>query len=92
MVRLRRKLDSEILYLPELRYLIGKTVEILVTEAMGPEIAPGTGDWDAAARAAKELRESGYDFDAWRSQRDQDRNPAQRLCSREKTSSQEVPL
>jgi hypothetical protein len=69
MVRIRRKLDSETLYLPELKPLIGKTVEITVTEETVPEITPGTGDWDAAARAAKELRESAYDFDAWREQR-----------------------
>ena len=72
MVRLRRKLDSETLHLPELRSLIGKTVEILVTETTVPEITPGTGDWEAAARAAKELRESGYDLNAWRAQRDHD--------------------
>jgi hypothetical protein len=32
MVRIRRKLDSETLYLPELRPLIGKTVEIIIQE------------------------------------------------------------
>jgi hypothetical protein len=47
-------------------------VEITVTEETVPEITPGTGDWDAAERAAKELRESGYDFDAWREQRTYD--------------------
>ncbi len=28
--------------------------------------------WAAAAQAAQELRESGYDFDAWRQQREYD--------------------
>ena len=35
-------------------------------------LRPGTGDWEAAARAAKELRETGYDFDAFREQREYD--------------------
>lgn len=69
MVRIRRKLDSETLHLPELKPLIGKTVEIVIREHAVPEIVPGTGDWDAAQRAAKRLQESGYDFDAWQQQR-----------------------
>ena len=28
-------------------------------------VLPGTGDWEAAAKAAKELRESDFDFDAF---------------------------
>lgn len=35
-------------------------------------VLPGTGDWEAAAKAAKELRETGYDFDAFRRQREYD--------------------
>jgi hypothetical protein len=31
-----------------------------------------TRPWAAAARAAQELRETGYDFDAWQAQRDYD--------------------
>jgi hypothetical protein len=46
--------------------LIGKTVDIIIREKMPGEIIPGTGDWDAAARAAPRLRDSGYDLDAWR--------------------------
>ena len=72
MVRIRRKIDSETLHLPELKPLIGKTVEIVVKEEMTPEITPGTGDWDAAQRAARALRDTGYDFDAWRLQREHD--------------------
>ena len=41
-------------------------------EATRSVIRPGTGDWDAAEKAAQELRESGYDFDAWREQREYD--------------------
>jgi hypothetical protein len=72
MVRIRRKLDSETLHIPELRPLIGKTVEILIQEETIPGITPGTGDWAAAERAARNLRETGYDFDAWRQQREAD--------------------
>ena len=35
-----------------------------------------TRPWAAAARAAQELRESGYDFEAWRAQRDYDQKHA----------------
>lgn len=45
-------------------------VSPLVDESAG--IRPGSGDWTAAASAARELRESGYDFDAWRQQREHD--------------------
>jgi len=58
MVRIRRKLDSETLYLPELRPLIGKTVEIIIQEETDPQITPGTGDWEAAERAARRLHEN----------------------------------
>ena len=71
-VRIRRKLESETLHLPELKPLIGKNVEIIIQEEQIPTIIRGTGDWQAAARAAQELRESGYDFDAWRAQREYD--------------------
>jgi hypothetical protein len=48
-IRIRRKLESETLHLPELRGLIGKDVEIFVTEVSAtPPVIPGTGDWDAA--------------------------------------------
>jgi hypothetical protein len=71
-IRIRKKLDSDTLHLPELRPLLGRTVEIIVLEEEStPAIRPGTGDWDAAARAARELAD--YDFDAWREQREYDR-------------------
>ena len=71
-VRIRRRLESETLHLPELKPFIGKYVEIIVQEQPMSAVIPGTGDWEAAARAAQELRESGYDFDAWREQREYD--------------------
>jgi hypothetical protein len=72
MVRIRRKLDSETLHIPELRPLLGKTVDIIVEEETLPGITPGTSDWEAAERAARNLRDTNYDFDAWRQQREVD--------------------
>jgi hypothetical protein len=68
LIRIHRTLDSETLHLPELRPLLGKTVEIIVQEQ--PAILPGTGEWAALEEAAGDLE--GYDFDAWREQRDYD--------------------
>jgi hypothetical protein len=77
-IRIRKTIDSDTLHLPELTPLIGRTVEIIVLDESGaPVVRPGTGDWEAAARAAQELRERGtYDFDAWREQREFDREHA----------------
>jgi hypothetical protein len=71
-IRIQRTLDSETLHLPELRPLLGKAVETIVREQ--PAIRPGTGDWAALEEAAANLE--GYDFDAWREQRDYDRGHA----------------
>lgn len=71
-VRIRRKIESDTLTLPELKPFVGKTVEIVVEEVLPPGVVPGSGDWDVAAQAARELRETGYDFDAWREQREFD--------------------
>ncbi len=118
-IRIRKKLDSETLHLPELRPLIGRTVEIVVAEQPEPSIRDefyatvaripetesewntrcktyqtwrddsrfesflplielllskdfaSTRPWAAAAAAAQHL--DGYDFDAWREQREFDR-------------------
>ena len=70
-IRIRKKLDSDTLHLPELLPLLGQTVEIIVLEEESvPAIQPGTGDWEAAAKAARALTD--YDFDAWRQQREHD--------------------
>jgi len=66
-IRIRKRIDSETLHLPELRVLIGKTVEIVVLEEEQSAIVPGTGDWDAAIKAVSELE--SYDFDAYERQR-----------------------
>lgn len=69
-VRIRRKLESDTPHLPELKPLVGKTVEIIVLEESAPPITPGTGDWDAAMKAVAELED--YDFDVYRAQREYD--------------------
>jgi hypothetical protein len=72
-IRIRKTIESETLHLPELKPLVGRTVEIIVLEEeKRSTIRPGTGDWEAAEKAAQELRETGYDFDAWRAQREFD--------------------
>ena len=67
-IRIKRTLDSETLHLPELRPLLGKEVEIIVRDQSA--VLPGTGDWAALEEAAQDLE--GYDFDAWRRQREYD--------------------
>jgi hypothetical protein len=74
-LRIRRKLESDTLYLPEIRSFIGKTVEIIVLEEAVLPITPGTGDWDAAMKAAQELED--YDNDACSKQRAYDLQHAQ---------------
>jgi hypothetical protein len=74
-IRIRRKLESETLHLPELKPLAGKQVEIIVLEdEMSGNVRPGTGDWDAAERAVRELQD--YDYDALREQDECDRRHA----------------
>jgi hypothetical protein len=73
-IRIRKTIESETLHLPELKPLIGRTVEIIVLEEPVPGVRPGTGDWDAAAKASQAL--ACYDFDAWRQQREYDQRHA----------------
>jgi hypothetical protein len=44
-IRIRKRIDSETLHLPELRPLIGKTVDIIVRE--DTTTAPGKSPYDA---------------------------------------------
>lgn len=50
----------------------GTKVTIAPTSSEPDQIQAGTGDWEAAAKAAQALRETGYDFDAWQRQREFD--------------------
>lgn len=67
-IHIHRQLNSDTL--PELRPLIGKTVDIIVRESGRPTITSGTGDWSAWPTAASDLE--GYDFEAWKTQRECD--------------------
>ena len=74
-IRIRKTIDSETLHLPELKPLVGRTVEIIVLEEeTRSTIRPGTGDWQAAMKAVEELED--YDSDAVSRQRDYDRKHA----------------
>jgi hypothetical protein len=65
-IRIRRTLHSDTLHLPELRPLIGKTVEIFVYD-----ITPRTAqDWEAVEKAVRELED--YDFEAYKAYREAD--------------------
>src|SRR6266404_3247571 len=68
-IRIRKKIDSETLYLPELRPLVGKTVEIIVREEAA--IPAGTDKtWQALAEAgAQDL----VDPEVYKSYREFDR-------------------
>ena len=72
-IRIRKTIDSDTLHLPELKDMIGRTVEIIVLEEPAAAVVPsgfipGTGDWETFRQAAESLRDS-YDYDA---QADQD--------------------
>ena len=76
-IRIRKRIDSDTLHIPELKGMIGRIVEIIVLdEAMSPAAAGG--DWDAILAAAQRLDD--YDYQA---QPDQDacdtRDAAERL-------------
>ena len=72
-IRIRKRLESETLTLPELKPLVGKMVEIQVTEQ--PEVSPPSEPWEAAAEAVRALAD--YDFAAWSEQREFDRRHGQ---------------
>jgi len=75
-IRIETTIDSETLHLPQLKPLVGKSVEIIVREKSGPVITPGTNDWAAMETAVRELED--YDFDAWREQREAELRRADR--------------
>ena len=71
-IRIRTKVESDTLVLPELKLLIGKMVEIQVNE----ELEAFAGDpWAEAEQAVREL--SDYDFDTSTLQREMDRRQRQ---------------
>ena len=61
-VRIRTRVESETLHLPELRPLIGKEVEITVREAVGmAPAAPSSGNGEPGRRDGNEAWRSRYD-------------------------------
>jgi len=52
MIHLHQKLDSETLYLPELKPMIGKTVEIIVREEAEPPPNPPSSSLSALSEIA----------------------------------------
>lgn len=73
-IRIRKRIDSETLHLPELRAMLGKEVEIIVLEetavpteeASEPSTTPETTPYDAFFDLAGKI---DYDFDAYKKQR-----------------------
>ena len=61
-IHIHRQLSSDTL--PELRPLIGKTVDIIVRDTDGPTVTPGTGDWSAWPAAAADFAGSVLHDDA----------------------------
>ena len=68
-IRVRMKLESDTITLPELKQLIGKTVDIEVTEQPAPISSEDR--WKAAAEAVQQITD--YDFEAASDQREFDR-------------------
>lgn len=74
-IHINTKLDSDTLYLPQVRPLIGKTVEIIVQEqaATGEQRqngeSPQRGEWKAALAGLAGL---DIEWDAYKRQRDLD--------------------
>ena len=78
-IRIRKTIHSVTLHIPELKEMIGRTVEIIVLEEpVSPGVVRGKGDWDAILAASQDLQD--YDYQA---QVDQDacdvRDAAERL-------------
>jgi len=71
-IRIETTIDSDTLYLPQLKPLVGKSVEIIVRERATPIVTPATSDWAAVEAAVRGLED--YDFDAYRKARQYDRH------------------
>lgn len=74
-IRISQKLDSDTLYLPQVRPLIGKTVEIIVREEIGSSDEVQNGQHpqrDAWKAALASLGGLDIDWDAYRRQREFD--------------------
>jgi hypothetical protein len=63
-IRIETTINSETLHLPQLKPLVGKSVEIIVRERVIPLVTDGRGDWTAVEAAVLGLDD--YDFHAYR--------------------------
>jgi hypothetical protein len=70
-IRIETMLDSDTLYLPQLKPLVGKSVEIIVRESATPVVTGGVSKWAAVETAALELTD--YDYQAYREIREAER-------------------
>jgi hypothetical protein len=67
-IRIETTIDSETLYLPQLKSLVGKSVEIIVREKAIPIVTPPVSSWTDVEKAVRGLND--YDFDAYRESRE----------------------
>ena len=67
-IRIETTIESDTPHLPQLKPLMGKSVEISVREKAAPMVAPITSDWAAVEAAVRDGLED-YDFDAYREAR-----------------------
>ncbi len=70
-IRFETVIDSETLYLPLLKTMLGRRVEILVREKELPVVTPAPGEWSAVEAAVRDLDD--YDADAYRAVRERER-------------------
>ena len=62
-IHIETMLDGDTLYLPQLKPLVGKCVEIIVREKVVPAVTPAKNGWAAVESAVLSLVD--YDFDAY---------------------------
>jgi hypothetical protein len=67
-IRIETTIDSDTLYLPQLKPLVGKSVEIIVRERTVPSITPPTSEWSAVEAVVRSGLDD-YDFEACREAR-----------------------
>jgi hypothetical protein len=71
VIHIETTIDSDTLYLPQLKSLVGKIVEITVREKAVPKVTPSTGASAAIGEAVRQLED--YDFNAYRDARNKER-------------------
>jgi hypothetical protein len=74
-IRIETTIDSDTLYLPQLKSLVGKSVEIIVRERAMPIVTAATRDWSDVEAAVRDGLDN-YDFDAYRETRNLEIDPA----------------